>query len=75
MVFAVASTVFSIVGPKILGNATTKLFEGVMAQIAGTGSGSILHYIGKIILIMPWAVSAFVPVQLTSRAGSCPACP
>ena len=40
-VFAVASTVFTIVGPKILGNATTKLFEGVMAQIAGTGTASI----------------------------------
>ena len=38
MLFAIASTVFSILGPKILGNATTKLFEGVMAQIAGTGS-------------------------------------
>jgi len=35
---AIASTVASIVGPKILGNATTKLFEGVMAQISGTGS-------------------------------------
>jgi ATP-binding cassette subfamily B multidrug efflux pump len=42
------STVFQIVGPKILGRATTKLFEGVVAKIAGTGSidfpaiGSIL---------------------------------
>ncbi len=35
--FAIASTVASIVGPKILGKATTKLFEGVMAQIAGSG--------------------------------------
>ena len=38
MVFSIASTVFSIFGPKILGQATTKLFEGVLAQIAGTGS-------------------------------------
>jgi ATP-binding cassette subfamily B protein len=37
MVFAVASTVANIVGPKILGNATTELFEGVMAQISGSG--------------------------------------
>jgi len=36
-ILAIASTVASIVGPKILGNATTKLFEGVMAQIGGTG--------------------------------------
>jgi len=35
---AIASTVAMIVGPKILGNATTMLFNGVMAQIAGTGS-------------------------------------
>ncbi len=38
MVIAIASTVFNILGPKILGNATTKLFDGVMAQISGTGS-------------------------------------
>ena len=51
MLFAVASTVFSIAGPKILGQATTKLFEGVMEQIAGTGSGIDFNYIGRIILI------------------------
>ena len=50
MVFAVASTIFSIVGPKILGKATTKLFEGVMAQIAGTGTGIDFDYIGRILL-------------------------
>ena len=38
MVFAIASTIFNIIGPKILGRATTKLFEGVMAMIAGTGT-------------------------------------
>ena len=37
LIFAVASTIFSIIGPKVLGQATTKLFEGVMGQIAGTG--------------------------------------
>ena len=37
-VFAIASTAANIAGPKILGEATTKLFEGVMAQIGGTGS-------------------------------------
>jgi ATP-binding cassette subfamily B protein len=49
LLFAAGSTVFSIVGPKILGKATTKLFEGVMAQIAGTGSIDFA-YIGRIIL-------------------------
>jgi len=38
LIFAIASAAFTIVGPKILGNATTILFEGVMAKIAGTGS-------------------------------------
>jgi ATP-binding cassette subfamily B protein len=37
LVFAIGSTVFNIIGPKILGNATTVLFEGVLAQIAGPG--------------------------------------
>lgn len=50
LIFAIASTVFSILGPKIMGNATTKLFEGIMAQIAGTGTGVDFDYIGKILL-------------------------
>lgn len=50
MLFAVGSTIFAIVGPKILGQATTKLFEGVLAQIAGTGSGIDFDFIGRIIL-------------------------
>jgi len=49
LAFAAGSTVFSIVGPKILGRATTRLFEGVMAQLAGTGSIDF-DYIGRIIL-------------------------
>ncbi|HMR99985.1 MAG TPA: ABC transporter ATP-binding protein [Anaerolineales bacterium] len=48
--FAVASTASSIAGPKILGNATTKLFEGVMAQLNNTGSIDF-DYIGRIVLI------------------------
>lgn len=51
-VFAVASTVFSILGPKILGKATTKLFEGVMSQISGSGSGVDFAYIGNILLLL-----------------------
>jgi ATP-binding cassette subfamily B multidrug efflux pump len=47
---AIASTVAMIIGPKILGNATTKLFEGVMAQISGTGSIDF-GYIGHIIVL------------------------
>jgi ATP-binding cassette subfamily B multidrug efflux pump len=50
MFFAVASTVFNIIGPKILGKATTRLFEGVMGEIAGTGTGIDFGYIGQILL-------------------------
>ncbi len=50
LLFAVASTIFTIIGPKILGKATTTLFEGVMAQVAGTGTGIDFTYIGKILL-------------------------
>jgi ATP-binding cassette subfamily B multidrug efflux pump len=49
ILFAIASTLFNIFGPKILGNATTKLFEGVVAQISGTGQIDF-GYIGNIML-------------------------
>jgi len=49
-IFAVASTAASIAGPKILGNATTKLFEGVMAELNGSGTIDF-DYIGRIALI------------------------
>ncbi|MEG0016485.1 MAG: ABC transporter ATP-binding protein [Gordonibacter sp.] len=37
LVFAVASTVFTTVGPKVMGQATTELFNGIVAKIGGTG--------------------------------------
>ena len=37
LLFAVAGTVFSIIGPKILGRATTELFNGLVAKVSGTG--------------------------------------
>lgn len=37
IIFAIASTVFNIVGPTILGNATTEIFNGLMRKISGTG--------------------------------------
>ena len=51
LIFAIASSIFAIVGPKILGNVTTELFEGTMAKIAGTGSVNF-NYIGKIIILL-----------------------
>lgn len=51
-IFAIASTIFLIVGPKILGNATTAIFEGVMNMIADNGKGIDFTYIGQIVLFL-----------------------
>src|SRR5579859_3146484 len=45
IVFAVLSTIFAVVGPKILGLATTKLFAGVVGQITGNGTSIDFEYI------------------------------
>ncbi|WP_075720439.1 ABC transporter ATP-binding protein [Roseburia sp. 499] len=50
-VFAVASTVFSIAGPKILGKATTELFNGLVSKVSGAG-GIDFDKIGKILLFL-----------------------
>jgi ATP-binding cassette subfamily B protein len=50
IILSMVSTVFSIFGPKILGQATTKLFEGVMQQITGSGIGIDFTAIGRILL-------------------------
>ncbi len=49
-VFAVASTAASIVGPKILGEATTELFEGMLAQLSGMGEIDF-EAIGRILVL------------------------
>ncbi len=51
IIFAAASSAFSILGPKILGKATTTIFQGVMAKIAGTGNIDF-NYIRNIILTL-----------------------
>ena len=79
MFVAAASTVFTIVGPKILGQATTTLFNGVMATIAGTGTidfiaiGNILLEVGGLYVlsallnyIQGW-VMAGVSMDITYR--------
>ena len=51
--FSIGSAVFSIVGPKILGKATTKIFKGLVGKIAGVeGSGIDFQYIGNILLLL-----------------------
>lgn len=59
MAFAVGGTVFNIIGPKILGKATTELFNGLVAKIGGTG-GIDFGRIGEILLFTLglYAVSA-----------------
>jgi ATP-binding cassette subfamily B protein len=53
LIFAVASTVFSILGPKLLGNATTKLFEGIVAKAMHVPGAAIdFGYIGRIAVIL-----------------------
>ncbi len=49
LVFAVLGTTFNIVGPKILGKATTELFNGLVAKVQGTG-GIDFEKIGMILL-------------------------
>ena len=48
-IFAIGSTVFNVVCPKVLGKATTALSEGIMNKITGNG-GIDFTYIGKILL-------------------------
>ena len=59
VVFALGSTVFNIIGPKVLSTATTELFEGITAKIAGTG-GINFDAVGVILLttLILYAISA-----------------
>ncbi len=53
LIFAIASTVFMILGPKLLGNATTKLFNGIVAKIMHVPGATVdFSYIGRIVLIL-----------------------
>lgn len=51
LVFAVASTVFNVVGPKILGRATTEIFNGLTGKLSG-GPGIDFVAIGRILLTL-----------------------
>lgn len=61
-VFAVAGTVFTIVGPKILGKATTELFNGLIAKVNGTGSINF----AKIGTILLWVMGLYLISSLFS---------
>lgn len=73
VIFAIGSSAFSIVGPKILGNATTEIFEGLIRKISGEGNGGIdFDYIGKVLggLLALYIISAlFSYIQAFITSG------
>ena len=71
VIFAIGSAAFNIVGPKILGNATTAIFEGLVNKISGSGNGIDFGYIGRVLsmLVALYVISAlfsFVQTFVTS---------
>lgn len=58
IIFAIGSAAFSIVGPKILGKATTKLFEGLVSKVMGVEGAAIdFNYIGNIVI---WLLGLYI---------------
>lgn len=62
LLLAAASTVFTIMGPKILGQATTLIFEGVVDQISGTGTGIDFAAVSAILIrvLILYVLAAFL---------------
>lgn len=53
IIFAIGSAAFSIAGPKILGKATTAIFEGLINKVTTVdGAGIDFEYIGRIVLLL-----------------------
>lgn len=51
-IFAIGSTIFGITGPKIIGNATTEIFKGLMEKVSGTGGGIDFESIQRTLLLL-----------------------
>ena len=71
IVFAIGSSVFNIVGPKILGNATTKIFEGLVSKVSNSGGGIDFDAIFRTLTILASlyiisSISSFVQTFITS---------
>ena len=66
LIFAILSTVFNIVGPRILGDATTEIYEGIMSMLAGTGGINF----EKIAEIMMWLIALYVASSVFSYIQS-----
>ncbi len=65
LIFSIASTVFVIIGPKIMGNITTEIFNGLIKKISNTG-GINFNYIEKttvILIVLYIASSLFAAIQ------------
>ncbi len=75
LIFAVASTVFAITGPKILGNATTELFKGLVAKVSGNGAidfgriGEILLFLLAIYLFSAFCsfIQSYIMTGITQK--------
>lgn len=52
LIFAIGSTIFAIAGPRILGNVTTEIFEGLVEKISGTGGGINFTSIQRTLLLL-----------------------
>lgn len=52
IIFAICSAAFSIIGPKILGRATTEIFNGLVSKVSGSGSGIDFTKIEEILLFL-----------------------
>ena len=52
IIFAIGSAAFSIVGPKILGKATTALFEGLVSRLQGRQVQELILDIGQIVIVL-----------------------
>jgi ATP-binding cassette subfamily B protein len=67
ILLAAGSAAFAIVGPKILGNATTKIFEGLVSKVSGAGGAGIdFAYVGNTVLLL-LGIMVSVPFLLYSR--------
>jgi len=51
-IFAIGSVTFSVIGPKILGKATTEIFNGLVGKVSGEGSGIDFEAIKRILIVL-----------------------
>ena len=52
LIFAIGSVTFSVIGPKILGKATTEIFNGLVSKVSGEGTGIDFDAIKRILMTL-----------------------